>query len=73
MAAGANITRLNHTLQQLIAQFSSTLQVGKSQGKYPKQRILIVYTNCWYRTTQKTLIYHVYSTQKQPIICTGVV
>ena len=49
LSAGANITGLNHTLQQLIAQLALyKLQAGKSQGKSltQKQRIpsLIVYT-----------------------------
>ena len=62
LSAGANITGLNHTLQQLI------LQAWKSQGKYPKQRILIVYTNYWLQKNTKTLIYHVYNTHKQRIL-----
>ena len=71
-SAGANITGLNHTLQQLIANYHSTS--FEIPGKVPgqKQRILIVYTNYWLQKNTKTLIYHVYSTQKQ-VFCTGVV
>ena len=57
LSAGANITGLNHTLQQLITLYTS----WKSQSKYPKQRFklftLITGTeqheknaNYWYRT-----------------------
>ena len=44
LSAGANITGLNHTLQQLIAQLSLYKLGNPMQGKYPKQRVLIVYT-----------------------------
>ena len=62
LSAGANIT--GHNQSSAADNTISTLQAGKSQGKYLKQRILIVHTNYWYRTT---LIYHVYSTHKQRI------
>ena len=48
LSAGANITGVNHTIQQLITQLA--LYKLEIPGKYPKQR-LIVYTNYWYRTT----------------------
>ena len=44
LSAGANITGLDHTLQQLITQ--SVLYKLETE-------ILIVYTNYWYRTTGK--------------------
>ena len=53
LSAGANITGLNHTLHAAADNTISTLQARKSQGKYPKQRILIVYINYWYRITRK--------------------
>ena len=57
LSARPNITRLDHTLQQLTSNTISTLQAGESQGKYLKHRI-IVHTNYWYRTTQKySIIY----------------
>ena len=43
LSAGANITGLNHTLQQLITQFA--LYKLEIQGKVPKTEILIVYNN----------------------------
>ena len=55
LSAGANITGLNHTLQQLIRQIA--LYKLEIQGKVPKTEILIVYTNYWYRThSMKMLI-----------------
>ena len=66
LSAGANITGLNHTLQQLIANYHSiSLEIA---GKVPKTRILIVYTNYWLQKNTKMLIYHVYSTHKQCIL-----
>ena len=47
-------------MQQLITQLA--LYKLEIPGKVPKTEILIVYTNYWYRTTQK-----------QSVICTGVV
>ena len=68
LSAGSNITGLNHTLNSVTDCTIITLQAWKSQGKYPKQRILIVYTNYWLHKNMKTLIYHVYSTHKQCIL-----
>ena len=47
LSAAANITGLNHTLQQLITQ--SALYKLEIPGKAPKTEILIVHTNYWYR------------------------
>ena len=38
LSAGANITGLNHTLQQLITQLALYKLEIPRQGKYPKQR-----------------------------------
>ena len=71
LSAGANITGLNHTLQQLITQLA--LYKLEIPGKVPKTGIQCLHSvitgteqheraNYWYRTTQK-----------HSIICTGVV
>ena len=51
LSAGVNVTGLNHTLHATADNTISTLQAGNPPGKVPKTEILIVYTNCWYRTT----------------------
>ena len=68
LSAGANITGLNHIYSSAADCTIITLQAWKSQGKYPKQRILIVYINYWLQKNKKMLIYHVYSTHKQHIL-----
>ena len=66
LSAGANITGLNHTLQQLIANYHSTsLEIP---GKVPKTENFNYYTNYWLQKNTKTLIYHVYSTHKERIL-----
>ena len=66
-----NITGFNHTLKQLITQLALSA-TKKSQGKYPKPKILIVYTNYLYRTTQNTNYWY-RTTLKHSVICTGIV
>ena len=61
LSAGANITGLNHTLQQLITLYTCKLEIP-GKVKYPKQRfkLFILITgieqhenaNCWYSTEQ---------------------
>ena len=46
LSAGANITGLDHTVQQLITQLAF-YKLGNT-GKVPKTENLIVYTNYWY-------------------------
>ena len=67
LSAGANITGLNHTLQQLIANYHSTsLEIP---GKVPKtENFNCLHYNYWLQKITKTLIYHVYSTHKQRIL-----
>ena len=69
LSAEANITGLNHTFQQLITQLA-LCKLGNTRESI-QNRILIVYTDYWYRTTcDEMLIYHVYSTVFYQLVAT---
>ena len=67
LSVWANITGLNHTLQQLIAQLA-LYKLGNPRES-TQNREFKLFT----LITGTELIYHVYSIQKQLTICTGIV